>query len=98
MPIFLGQEVDRIQVVLKVCRDDLENLKLAIDGTVIMSSHLQNALDALYDARIPTNWTKISWPAMTLGLWFSEVLLRVAQYTSWLFEGRPTVYWLSGIT
>jgi dynein heavy chain len=94
--IFLGQEVDRIQVVLKVCRQDLKDLKLAIDGTIIMSSRLQEALDALYDARVPANWTKVSWPAMTLGLWFSEVLARVQQYTSWLFDGRPLVFWLSG--
>ena len=94
--IFLGQEVDRIQAVLKVCREDLQDLKLAIDGTIIMSAHLQQALDALYDARVPNNWTKISWPAMTLGLWFSEVLARVQQYTGWLTEGRPLVFWLSG--
>jgi dynein heavy chain len=96
LSIFLGQEVDRIQEVLKLCREDLQDLKLAIDGTIIMSSRLQQALDALYDARVPNNWTKISWPAMTLGLWFSEVVARVQQYTSWVFDGRPTVYWLSG--
>lgn len=94
--IFLGQEVDRIQSVLKVCRQDLKDLKLAIDGTIIMSSRLQDTLDALYDAHVPATWTKVSWPAMTLGLWFSEVLARVQQYTSWLFEGRPLVFWLSG--
>ncbi len=53
-------------------------------------------VSALYDARVPATWTKVSWPAMTLGLWFTEVLQRTQQYTAWLNEGRPLVYWLSG--
>ena len=94
--IFLGQELDRIQAVLKTCREDLQDLKLAIDGTIIMSPRLQQALDALYDARVPANWTKVSWPALTLGLWFTEVLARVEQYSHWLYEGKPHVFWFSG--
>jgi dynein heavy chain len=94
--IFLGQEVDRMQAVIKLCRQDLQDLKLAIDGTIIMSSSLQQALDAIYDARVPATWTKVSWLSMTLGLWFTELIARVQQFQSWLAEGRPSVYWLPG--
>jgi dynein heavy chain len=94
--IFLGQEVDRIQVVLKLVKETLHNLKLAIDGTIIMSERLKSALDALYDARVPAEWEKVSWQSATLGFWFSELVTRCTQYTSWLFEGRPNVFWFSG--
>ena len=96
LSIFLGQEIDRMQAVLTAVRSTLLDLKLAIDGTIIMSSGLQDALDAMYDARVPVTWTKISWQSSTFGLWFSEMLNRVVQFQSWLYEGRPNVFWLSG--
>ncbi|KAJ3091620.1 Dynein heavy chain 5, axonemal [Quaeritorhiza haematococci] len=94
--IFLGQEIDRMQVVISLVRTTLLDLKLAIDGTIIMSPPLQQALDALYDARVPENWVKPSWQSSTLGLWFSELLGRVQQFQTWLYDGRPLVFWLSG--
>ena len=36
------------------------DLKLAIDGTIIMSQGLRASLDAMYDARIPEKWLKVS--------------------------------------
>lgn len=94
--IFLSQEIDRMQTVISIVKSTLGDLKLAIDGTIIMASALQNALDALYDARVPDTWVKISWQSSTLGLWYSEFLSRVAQYQTWLYDGRPLVFWLSG--
>jgi dynein heavy chain len=37
MNIFLRQELDRMQKVLKIVRTTLTDLKLAIDGTIIMN-------------------------------------------------------------
>lgn len=34
-------------------------MKLAIDGTIVMSQSLREALDAMYDARIPEKWQKV---------------------------------------
>ncbi|KAI9141404.1 dynein heavy chain and region D6 of dynein motor-domain-containing protein [Paraphysoderma sedebokerense] len=95
--IFLGQEVDRMQTVISVARSDLQDLKLAIDGTIIMSAQLQQALDALYDARVPANWAKVSWQSASFGLWFTELVQRSQQYYTWTFDGRPLVFWLSGL-
>jgi len=57
--IFLRQEIDRMQRVVTVVRNTLSDLKLAIDGTIIMSENLRDALDSMYDARIPATWKRV---------------------------------------
>lgn len=57
--MFSRQEIDRIQRVIKSVQSTLCNLKLAIDGTIVMSQALRESLDAMYDARIPQNWLKV---------------------------------------
>uniref|UniRef100_A0A4W3JT40 Dynein heavy chain 5, axonemal-like n=1 Tax=Callorhinchus milii TaxID=7868 RepID=A0A4W3JT40_CALMI len=96
MNIFLRQEIDRIQHVIARVRSTLTDLKLAIDGTIIMSEDLRDALDNMYDARIPKLWYKISWESATLGFWFTELLERNQQFYSWLFDGRPNQFWMTG--
>ena len=72
------------------------DLKLAIEGTIIMSEDLKDALDNMFDARVPNSWRKISWEASTLGFWFSELQDRDTQFRSWCFEGRPKSFWMTG--
>ena len=59
MNIFLRQEIDRMQRVIATVRATLNDLKLAIDGTIIMSEVLRDALDCMYDAKIPKAWQKV---------------------------------------
>ncbi|TKS79492.1 Dynein heavy chain 8, axonemal [Collichthys lucidus] len=96
MNIFLRQEVDRMQRIISVVRTSLTDLKLAIDGTIIMSENLRDALDNIFDARVPNLWRKISWESSTLGFWFTELLERNKQFYSWVFEGRPKTFWMTG--
>uniref|UniRef100_A0A8V0ZBE3 Dynein axonemal heavy chain 8 n=1 Tax=Gallus gallus TaxID=9031 RepID=A0A8V0ZBE3_CHICK len=96
MNIFLRQEIDRMQKVITVVRNSLNDLKLAIEGTIIMSENLRDALDNMYDARIPQVWKRVSWDSSTLGFWFTEFLERNTQFSTWIFEGRPNVFWMTG--
>jgi dynein heavy chain len=48
-----------MQKVIKTVYTNLCDLKLAIDGTIVMSQYLRESLDAMYDARIPEKWQKV---------------------------------------
>uniref|UniRef100_A0A663EUR1 Dynein axonemal heavy chain 8 n=1 Tax=Aquila chrysaetos chrysaetos TaxID=223781 RepID=A0A663EUR1_AQUCH len=96
MNIFLRQEIDRMQKVITILRNSLNDLKLAIEGTIVMSENLRHALDNMYDARIPQEWKRVSWDSSTLGFWFTELLERNTQFSTWIYEGRPNVFWMTG--
>ncbi|GFO43348.1 dynein heavy chain 5, axonemal [Plakobranchus ocellatus] len=94
--IFLRQELDRMQTVITAVRNTVLDLKLAIDGTIIMSETLRDALDSIYDGRIPAAWKKISWDSSTISFWLNELQDRNTQFRSWLFNGAPKSFWMTG--
>ncbi|XP_014480405.1 PREDICTED: dynein heavy chain 8, axonemal [Dinoponera quadriceps] len=96
MNIFLKQELDRIQMVIKLVRVSLRDLLLAIEGVIIMSEELRDMLDCIYDARIPKTWKARSWESASLGFWFTELLERNQQLSTWLSIGRPVKFWMTG--
>ena len=58
---------------------------------------LADALDALFMARVPAAWTKVSQlVAPNMGVWFVNILNRAEQFTNWLRNGRPSCFWLTG--
>ena len=80
--IFLYQEIQRLQNVLAKVGFMLQQLRLAINGEVVMTDALQQCLDAIYEAKVPKEWLftvagdEFSWILPTMGLWFSSLLLR----------------------
>jgi len=96
LSIFAGQEIDRLMVTIKVIRTTCTDLKLAVAGTIIMSPNLQDALDFIYDGRVPPGWVSVSWPSPVISSWFAEVIRRFEQLDSWARNGRPSYYWFTG--
>ena len=96
MNIFLRQEIDRIQKIILLVKSTLNDLLLAIEGTIIMNEQLRDAFDNIYDARVPKVWKRGSWTSSTLGFWFTELSERNIQFTTWCFKGRPNVFWMTG--
>ena len=94
--VHLRQELDRLNIVIKLTSSTLKNLRLAIAGTIALSGGLIDSLDALFNARIPQDWLKKSWEASTLGNWFLGLLQRYDQLNKWLNAGRPKAYWMTG--
>lgn len=96
LTVTLRQEIDRLNTVIKLTKSTLTNLRLAIAGSVALSGDLIDALDALFNARIPATWLSKSWEAATLGNWFTGLLRRFDQLIKWVNSGRPKSYWLTG--
>jgi len=94
--IFLKQEIDRMQVVIRTIRSTCKDLELAIAGTIVMSQPLQTALTALFDAKVPETWLRVSWISPTLGFWFGDVGNRTRQLQDWMKMGRPKTFWMTG--
>ena len=54
-------------------------------------------LDALFMARVPSKWVKVSQlVSPNMGVWFANILKRAEQFTAWLQNGRPLCFWLLG--
>ena len=96
MNIFLKQEIDRLQTVISLVRTTIQDLNLALEGSIIMSDDLNNTLDDMFDAKVPRRWLKGSWPSSSLGFWFTELLERDDQFRKWCNFGRPKLFWMSG--
>ena len=96
MNIFLRQEIDRIQAILTLVRTTMKDLRMALEGSIVMSDELKETLDDMFDAKVPRKWLKVSWQSASLGFWFTELLERDTQFRRWCKYGRPKVFWMTG--
>ncbi|MAC17935.1 MAG: hypothetical protein CMC97_06535, partial [Flavobacteriales bacterium] len=104
--IFLFQELQRLQNIIKIVRGNLNSLTMAIDGTVVMTADLMEDLNSVFDARVPKKWThdpsgaEISWLMPNIGGWFTQLTDRSQLLSTWLESGRGAMksYWLTGFT
>eukprot|EP00392_Amoebophrya_sp_AT5.2_P015401 g15603.t1 len=104
--IFLFQELQRLQNIIAIVRSNLDNLIMAIDGTVVMTPELLQDLNSVFDAKVPGRWThdpsgaEISWLSPTIGAWYTGLVERHQLLYNWLENGRGFMksYWLTGFT
>lgn len=57
---------------------------------------LRDALDNIFDAKVPSLWMKVSWESSSIGFWFTDLLERNTQFSRWIDGGRPLQFWMSG--
>ena len=100
--IFLFQEVRVLSVVIDKVRHELAQLQLAIDGEVVMTDEYATIIDELFNAKVPRTWMftatgiEYSWINSTVGLWMGNFTTREKQIRSWLDNGRPSNFAMSG--
>lgn len=100
--VFLFQELSRFQGVLTTVRTTLTNIIEAIDGNIIMTPEIMDAIDAVADSRVPNSWiydpsgAEISWILPSLGAWCTSLNERYNQLNNWLRTSRPNTYWITG--
>ena len=89
-------------MILTIVRRTLTNMVDAIDGSIIMTPDLVEAIDAVYDFRVPKPWcydptgAEIAWLMPTLGAWIKGLLDRHFQLNNWISKERPQSFWLTG--
>jgi dynein heavy chain len=100
--IFLRQEIEQLQHVIGIVRKTMLDMVAAIDGTIIMTADLVNAINMVYDFRVPSKWqfqagAEISWLTPSLAGWIKGLIDRHYQLDNWLQKGsRPISFWLTG--
>ena len=84
------------RILAAVC--ELHGYVFFFSNCMIVWCVTENSWDYIFvvwKSPISVVW-QISWESATIGFWFTDLLDRHAQFTSWLFEGRPNVFWMTG--
>jgi len=97
MNTVLVQELLRFNRLLSVVKKSLADLQKAIKGEVVMSPELEKLGDSIFNLQVPALWNKVCYPSLKpLGSWVKDLLDRLSFFQSWIDNGQPSVYWLSG--
>jgi dynein heavy chain len=100
--VFLSQEIQRFQMILTIVRTTLVNMVDAIDGSIIMTPDIVEAINSVYDFRVPRTWcydptgAEISWLTLSLASWIKGLIDRHFQLNNWISKERPQSFWLTG--
>ena len=95
--IFAGQESVQLEALWRVVDDDLAVLADAVVGLAVMSDDNERSLEAVRFQRVPPSWLKAGYPSLKgLAGWMDDFVRRWATLQTWITQGPPVVYWLSG--
>ena len=94
----LVQEMEKFNRLLVIMRRSLRDLKDAIGGFIVMSDELDSMYLSLQNGSVPNNWAKKAYPSLKpLASWYDDLIARVKFIDSWLRDGQPLSYWISGL-
>jgi len=93
----LVQEMEKFNRLLVLMRRSLDDLVQAIGGFIVMSQTLDTMYLSLTNGVVPPNWEKVAYPSLKpLASWFEDLIKRVEFLHTWLTQGSPMAYWISG--
>jgi dynein heavy chain len=91
------KECIRYQALLSVVRATLPQLRKALKGLVVLSAELEEMGDRMFAQLVPTQWEAKAYPSLKpLDSWVTEFLQRLGFIQSWIDNGTPKCYWVSG--
>lgn len=97
MNTVLVQEGERYNRLLGTMHTSLKLLQKALKGLVVLSADLEAMGNACFDQRVPDGWTKAAYPSLKpLGPWFKDLIARLNFLTTWVEQGVPPAFWISG--
>jgi dynein heavy chain len=95
--VFLTQEIIRFNAMLEVMLTTLDQLKRAIKGFIVMSGPLEVMYNSFVFQGVPPVWEKNGYPCLKpLPSWTEDHFQRLDLTKSWLLDGPPNGFWLSG--
>lgn len=93
----LLQEMIKFNRLLRVMKKSLEDLDKAINGFIVMSAELDAMYVAFQNNQVPPNWTAAAYLCLKpLTTWYLDLLERINFFDTWLKEGQPKSFWISG--
>lgn len=93
----LIQEAIRYNKLLAVIDTTLKDLLKALKGLVVMSESLDKMATSLYSNIVPNLWASKAYPSLKpLGSWVSDLSARVNFLNTWMQNGIPPAFWISG--
>jgi dynein heavy chain len=102
MIMFLAQEVRRFQNIHVIIAKAIQEITLAIDGQILMTPEIEDAIQSLYNGRVPHSWmydslgAEWSWVSQSSAGWFRELNQKHSQLNTWLRNDKLGSYWLGG--
>jgi dynein heavy chain len=91
------QELIRYNRLLDAVRSSLQSLQRALKGEVVMSDDLEAMATSLFNGMVPKLWSAVAYPSLKpLGAWVGDLLQRLGMFASWLQNGPPSAFWVSG--
>ncbi len=100
--LFMSQEITRFQAVQTTISKAINEIIAAIDGQIIMTPEIDEAIQTLHNGKIPRSWmydqigAEWSWIASSSALWFKEFSQRLNQLNTWSGPEKLGSYWLGG--
>jgi len=97
MNTVLKQETLRFNSMIKRIRATLEDIVKATKGLVVMDATLEEVADGILRNKTPPYWMKVSYPSLKpLSSYVSDLCARLNFLSTWVRDGHPPTYWLSG--
>ncbi len=97
MNTVLVQELIRFNGLLAVVKKSLSEVQRAIKGLVVMSDALEKMGNAIVQGQVPGMWSAAAYPSLKpFASWVSDLVARLNFFNTWIAEGAPRVYWISG--
>ena len=97
MNTVLIQEILRYNNLLSVIKNTINDLNLALEGKLLLSTDLEIMMDQINKNQIPHIWIKHCYSTnKPLMNFIRDLIKRTLFYNDWIAHGQPNVYWMPG--
>ncbi|KAH6590256.1 hypothetical protein BASA50_009516 [Batrachochytrium salamandrivorans] len=96
--VVLLKEIRVYNDLLQKIRKTLLDLQNGIQGIVVMSPKLEDALGAIYEGKVPLYWSKAYASLKPLSAWIRDLTQRIEFFSDWSKGNEPKQFWLGAFT